>query len=280
MSKLNQQTKIVIAAAKTFIDPDLAPLLDNALTAHYESNEPLPAGLKTAVLDRIERAKQKDSDKITVRPKRLSSHHIANGIASKILYEANQTPLRAGEPTCVTLIELSADSVLKVEPISALQRDYLVVRGDVNFGDQVLTQRDYRIVPAGLNDVDCASENGALLLVRESNQTPLPSDAITVVYDDQAGWPEYAPGIARRVLWARNGQAAMLYLTQANASVPDHSHHHDEECFMVAGELYLDDTLLLEGDYQLAKASSGHVVTHTDTGVVLYAHGDLDLAFK
>ena len=49
---------------------------------------------------------------------------------------------------------------------------------------------------------------------------------------------------------------------------------------MVAGELYLDDTLLLEGDYQLAKASSGHVVTHTDTGVVLYAHGDLDLAFK
>ena len=37
--------------------------------------------------------------------------------------------------------------------------------------------------------------------------------------------------------------------------------------------------VLQAGDYQLAPAGSGHRITHTDTGVVIYAHGDLDLQF-
>jgi hypothetical protein len=48
---------------------------------------------------------------------------------------------------------------------------------------------------------------------------------------------------------------------------------------MVEGELFLDDVLLQAGDYQLAPAGTGHHMTETDTGVVLYAHGDLDLRF-
>lgn len=71
----------------------------------------------------------------------------------------------------------------------------------------------------------------------------------------------------------------MLYHAQAGAAVPQHSHGHDEECLMVQGELFLDDVLLQEGDYQLAPAGTGHRVTETDTGVVIYAHGDLDLKF-
>jgi hypothetical protein len=37
--------------------------------------------------------------------------------------------------------------------------------------------------------------------------------------------------------------------------------------------------LLQPGDYQLALAGTGHRITATDTGVVIYAHGDLDLQF-
>ena len=48
---------------------------------------------------------------------------------------------------------------------------------------------------------------------------------------------------------------------------------------MVQGELFLDDLLLQTGDYQLAPAGTRHRVTHTDTGAVLYAHGDLELHF-
>jgi quercetin dioxygenase-like cupin family protein len=104
-------------------------------------------------------------------------------------------------------------------------------------------------------------------------------DAALTVRDAYAGWPEYAPGIQRRVLWQREGEAAMLYCAQPGAAVPLHTHGHDEECLMVQGELFLDDVLLQEGDYQLAPAGTGHRITETDTGVVIYAHGDLDLKF-
>ena len=37
--------------------------------------------------------------------------------------------------------------------------------------------------------------------------------------------------------------------------------------------------LLQTFDYQLAPAGSEHIVTQTDTGVVIYAHGDIELHF-
>ena len=79
--------------------------------------------------------------------------------------------------------------------------------------------------------------------------------------DFMAGWPAFAPGIRRRVLWQRDGQAALLYHAQAGAQVPHHTHGHDEECLMVQGELFLDDVLLQPGDYQLAPAGTGHRIT-------------------
>ena len=99
------------------------------------------------------------------------------------------------------------------------------------------------------------------------------------VRDAEAGWPDYAPGIRRRVLWQREGQAALLYHARPGAAVPHHTHGHDEECLMVRGELFLDDILLQEGDYQLAPAGTDHRITQTDTGVVIWAHGDCDLRF-
>ena len=84
---------------------------------------------------------------------------------------------------------------------------------------------------------------------------------------------------ARCIDGERDGQAALLYLADPGAQVPVHTHGHDEECLMVQGELFLDDLLLQAGDYQLAPAGTGHRITETDTGVVIYAHGDLDLQF-
>ncbi len=48
---------------------------------------------------------------------------------------------------------------------------------------------------------------------------------------------------------------------------------------MAQARCVADDVLLQRGDYQLAPAGSGHRFTATDTGVVIYAHGDLDLSF-
>jgi quercetin dioxygenase-like cupin family protein len=124
-----------------------------------------------------------------------------------------------------------------------------------------------------------AGPQGAQVFVRESPRPPRPGEPAQTVRDAEAGWPDFAPGVRRRVLWQGDGQAALLYHTQPGAAVPHHGHHHDEECLMLQGDLFLDDLLLRAGDYQLAPAGSEHRVTQTDTGVVLYAHGDLDLKF-
>jgi quercetin dioxygenase-like cupin family protein len=131
------------------------------------------------------------------------------------------------------------------------------------------------VLPAG-STPQLASRDGAHVFVREA-EGPVER---TLVRDAEAGWPEFAPGIRRRVLWTDAGQAALLYRADPGAAVPGHGHGHDEECLMVQGELFLDDVLLQQGDYQLAPAGTGHRITETDTGVIIYAHGDLDLQFN
>ncbi len=161
--------------------------------------------------------------------------------------------------------------------------ELLVLSGSLQWAQQrpgqALAQRDYHVLPAGVPMPHWHSPLGALVFVRESEAPAGLVEPAFSVFDAQAGWPDFAPGIQRRVLWQRHGQAAMLYYAQPGAQVPQHSHGHDEECLMVQGELFLDDLLLQAGDYQLAPAGTGHRITQTDTGVVIYAHGDIDLQF-
>jgi quercetin dioxygenase-like cupin family protein len=178
------------------------------------------------------------------------------------------------------LIELEAGAALPAQPADGQHREWLVLAGTLRLDGQALALRDYHVRPAGQPlPALAAGEAGALVFLRESRLPARPGEAPATVRDGDAGWPGFAPGIRRRVLWHRDGQAAMLYHAEPGASVPSHRHGHDEECLMVQGELFLDDLLLQAGDYQLAPVGSGHRVTQTDTGVVIYAHGDLDLRF-
>ena len=181
-------------------------------------------------------------------PRRLARQALADGVTVQQLYAASPgLALGPGQPLRVRLIVLADGAVLTPDMLG----------------------------PAPLD-----APGQALRFLRESAAaSPAPSETAFTLRDADAGWPDFAPGIQRRVLWQQGGQAALLYFAQAGAQVPMHSHGHDEECLMLQGELYLDDLLLLQGDYQLAPAGSGQRITATDTGVVIYAHGDLDLQF-
>ena len=48
---------------------------------------------------------------------------------------------------------------------------------------------------------------------------------------------------------------------------------------MLRGEVFLDDCLLQEGDYQLAPGGTRHDLVSTDTGALIYAHGDMEMKF-
>lgn len=178
----------------------------------------------------------------------------------------------------VRLIELTAGSHW-AGPAPDRHREWLVLQRLVRMGDEHLRLRDYHAAPAASAAHELRTDEGAVLFLRESAAPAGADPASFTVRDEDAGWPDFAPGIQRRMLWQHAGQAAMLYYAQPGACVPLHTHGHDEECLMVQGELFLDDVLLQPGDYQLAPAGSGHRITETDTGAVIYAHGDLDLRF-
>jgi anti-sigma factor ChrR (cupin superfamily) len=116
------------------------------------------------------------------------------------------------------------------------------------------------------------------MLLRERPQPVEQGGDGSVLSRDAPGlWHDHAPLLKRRVLWQQGPLAAMLWLASPGADVPQHRHGHDEECLMLRGDLFQDDCLLRQGDYQLAPAGSAHVTVTTDTGALIYAHGDLDM---
>jgi quercetin dioxygenase-like cupin family protein len=265
------------------VDRELAPLLSEAFASAWAAGDPssptASAAVRGRLLDRLSASRAASGAMFTARQRRLAPVELAPGVLARTLYTAaSDRALRPGEPVRARLVELRAGAQWS-GPATEHHREWLVLQGSVRIGEEHLGLRDYHVAPADIEAAPMCTDGGALVFLRESVLPAVPAATCFTVRDEEAGWPEFAPGIRRRVLWQHDGQAAMLYCAQPGASVPLHTHGHDEECLMVQGELFLDDVLLQEGDYQLAPAGTGHHITETDTGVVIYAHGDLDLKF-
>lgn len=270
---------------------DDGPALDALLTdALAHALPPADAASAPAVRERLQArlaaSRAAEATMVTLRLRRAPPRPLAAGATERVLYQAaTGAGLRPGEPLRARLIDIAPGARVEAGAIGGdallrhRHREWLVVQGQVQLGAQALGPRDYHVVPAGHDTPVLSSADGARVFLRESALPAGPGSQPATVRDAEAGWPVYAPGIERRVLWQHDGQAALLYRAQPGAQVPHHTHGHDEECLMVEGELFLDDTLLQAGDYQLAPAGTGHAITETDTGVVIYAHGDLDLRF-
>jgi quercetin dioxygenase-like cupin family protein len=271
-----------VSQAPDPVDRELEPLLGEPFASAWAAGTACPeagAAVRGRLLDRLAASRAEAGAMFTARRSRQMSVEPAFGVRTSLLYAAaSDRALRPGEPLRVRLVEMKAGS-LWAGPEPVCHREWLVLQGSVWLGDEPLQLRDYHVAPAASPARGLRTEAGALLFLRESAARAGEDPTPFTVRDHDAGWPDYAPGIQRRVLWQHAGQAAMLYYAQPGASVPIHTHGHDEECLMVQGELFLDDVLLRLGDYQLAPAGTGHRITETDTGVVIYAHGDLDLKF-
>jgi mannose-6-phosphate isomerase-like protein (cupin superfamily) len=285
MNSTNKSLPIKILSPSNPSDDPLHLLLGPNFSEQFSLNDGLNQNTKSNLLNRVKQSVASASDKVLTRFSRVRSTVINADVHIRILYASESKQLRQGEPLKTSVITLGPGAEFNIDQTQGLldasdtHREWLIVSGEIELDHERLTTRDYKIIPAGFKVEHCQSKTGASIYVRESTVVARSEDTPQTIRDSSDFWPEFAPGIRRRVLWQRDGQAAMLYLTEPNAQVPHHSHHHDEECFMVQGELYLDDTLLQEGDFQLAKGGSQHHVTRTDTGVVLYAHGDFELRF-
>ena len=257
-------------------DP-FAPLLQ--VTAAGRGTE-APGRLRERLLARVARSAGASRAMQTRRHADTAAVQAAHGVTLRPLYRAQpDTTRRPGEPDAVTLVELAPGATWR-GPQADAQREWLVLRGGLRIGGVPLQVHDYHVAPAGLPAAHWSTGGGALLYQRQSRPaTGAPARALTQRAEG-AEWADYAPGIKRRLMWQQGGQAAMLYHALPGAAVPHHAHEHDEECLMLAGDFFLDEVLLRTLDYQIAPAGSEHHISSTDTGVLIYAHGDVSLALK
>lgn len=239
-----------------------------------------PAILRERVLDRVTRSARASRAFVTVRRLDGLPEALADGLAAGTLYEASSRPARPGEPRRVRILELAPGAHWSPDVACSDRSEWLVLSGDVRLGTIELAACDFHAAAAGRGPSTIASEGGARLYLREAPERGATTQATCTVRDASAGWADFAPGIKRRVLWAHAGEAALLYHALPGAQVPRHSHGHDEECLMIDGDIFLDDVLLRAGDYQLAPAGTVHGGVSTDTGLLLFAHGDLDLDIR
>jgi len=239
-----------------------------------------PDILRVRVLDRVLRSARASRAFVTVRERDARPEPLALGVSARTLYEAGGTGRRPGEPGRVRILVLAAGASWQPDVAEATQSEWLVMAGQVELGGLALAARDFHLCPAGLATGPLRSRDGARVYLREACYGADRAGAPVSVHDAGAAWEDFAPGIKRRVLWSAGAEAALMYHALPGAQVPRHGHGHDEECLMLEGEVFLDDVLLRQGDYQLAPAGTLHGGVSTDTGLLLFAHGDLQLDLR
>ena len=84
-----------------------------------------------------------------------------------------------------------------------------------------------------------------------------------------APWTQLAPGVEGREIADDGERRTWLARFAPGASLAPHDHPGDEECFVIAGSVFLDDELLGEGSYQLAPAGSRHEKVLAPAGCLL-----------
>jgi hypothetical protein len=204
-------------------DDDMTPLLSEPFARAWASPAS-PGRLGERLSSRLQQSLEAERGMVTVRRRRTEPEALADGVYQRWLYRAAEgRELRPGEPRAARVIELHPGARLDLAVAGALE--FLVLRGSLDVDGEALSLRDFLLLPTG-SAPRLASRDGAHVFVREAEGT---ASERTLVRDAEAGWPEFAPGIRRRVLWTGGGQAALLYRADPGASVPVHSHGHDEE---------------------------------------------------
>jgi hypothetical protein len=232
-------------------------------------------GLRNKVLSRVERSKTRSADKLLTREKRGNTRTLSSGVLCTPLYEAGQGKASKGEPLFTWVLKLEANTSFALP--SEGHKELIVLSGKPSIDGKVHHQYDYAYAPAGA--LLLCSEGPATVYVHCFACSHALAQAYSV-HQAQAQWDDFGPGIKRLLLRNHEGHATVLYRAQANAQVPLHRHQFAEQCYMVEGDLYLDDTLLLAGDYEYAPAESTHELTQTRSGALLLSHTDLELAFE
>jgi quercetin dioxygenase-like cupin family protein len=86
---------------------------------------------------------------------------------------------------------------------------------------------------------------------------------------DQGIWIKAMSGVEVKMLHETSTAKSYLVKLSANAEIPRHNHTHNEESFVIEGEVMLDGTLCKKGDYHFAAAGTMHKRIRSELGCTL-----------
>ena len=226
--------------------------------------------LRQRLLERVRASQAHESQFHTVRRDAVAWPLLASGVRFKAL---ERTALAR---SC--LVALEPGAFLPVDSNFA-QAELVVLSGQADVAGERLACGEAACMPHDLQHWLRAGCEGARLYLRLS-APEAPATALThfstVIGED--GWDDFCPGVRIKALWDGGERRSLLVRMRVGAQVSAHGHPLEEECMMLAGELFVGDTLLRGGEYQLAPQGSRHGKLTTDVGALLYVHGALDPA--
>ncbi len=252
---------------------------------------PLPLGpdrtliLGLRLMNRVRRSAAAQADLVTWRREDGDWLPDAPGLRRRLL--------RCDSGVRIELIQLDPHAHLPT-PGNSLAQELLVVDGALVLqsprllhGVGVLGRHAHHVRGSGEVDGLQALDAGALLYVRHRL---LPLDALDTGEASwwlqaqaasvpggggAAAWGGLCAGVAAASLFSQGDVVSGLVRVAPGAAMPDHRHAIDEDCLMLAGELFFGDILVRAGDYQKATAGGQHVDCHSERGAEFYFHGVL-----
>jgi hypothetical protein len=259
---------------------DVAAAIAPALT-------PLPMAperrlqLKRGVLERVSRSARAHRDLTTVRREDGAWQACGPGVL--------QRALSAAGGMRVDLLKVAPHTAV-VWPKDGLAQEVLVVEGDLDVrADASPTLRlgplQQWVTGRAAAARHTAGPAGATLYVRsltvglealpanEARWWATAPSATAAAAGPACGWARFLEGVDAAVLHADGDVASMLIKIAPGATLPDHGHGLDEDCFMLEGDMFLGDVLMRAGDYQWAHIGGQHVGISSDTGGLFYFHG-------
>ena len=226
--------------------------------------------LRSRLLDRVRASHAHESQFHTVRRDALPWAPLAMAVRHK--------PLARTALARSCLIEIDAGAALPLDA-AFTQVELVVLSGQAIAATTLLACGKAACMPHDRDHVLRAGLAGARLYLRLSApDTPTTGLNHFSTVTGQDGWDDFCPGVRIRALWQGGERSSMLVRMQPGARVNAHGHPLEEECFMLAGEAFVGDTLLRNSDYQLAPMGSRHGAVTTDVGALFYVHGSLDPA--
>lgn len=124
--------------------------------------------------------------------------------------------------------------------------------------------------------LDSQLKNALKQKVMQQIKAACPSGGITV-RANEVDWLHITPQLSIKILSQDTEKKVQIayWRLQPGGIIPPHSHHNDEECLVLEGDIRIGDHTLFAGDFNIMKKGSNHGPITTVGGALLYLKHDI-----